>query len=101
MKSILFSTTATPLQLAAVRRALVSAGAAGVTVLEGDRTAFIISDPSDDIHLDDYRNFPGVEGVQQASDKNQRVAHTAPSINLESGIEGLTVIAAPCGIESE
>lgn len=101
MKSILFSTTATPLQLAAVRRALVSAGAAGVTVLEGDRTAFLVSDPSDEIRLDDYRHFPGVEAVQQASDKNERVAHATSSINLESGVEGLTVIAGPCGIESE
>lgn len=101
MKSILFSATATPLQIAAVRRALVSAGAAGVTVLEGDRTMFIVSDPSDDVHLDDYRAFPGVDGVQQASDKNERVAHAAPAMNLESGVEGLTVIAGPCGIETE
>jgi len=101
MKAILFSAEATPLQIAAVKRALMNDGAAGISTLDGDRIAFAISDPADEIRLDDYRALPGVVGVMQQEDKNLHVAHDLPKIDLQSGIEGLTMIAGPCGIESE
>lgn len=101
MKSILFTTDASALQIAAVRRALMSDGAAAITPLKGDRTILLVSDPSGEIVLERYRSLPGVEGILEEEEKNLRVAHDRPSTNLESGIEGLTVIAGPCGIESE
>lgn len=101
MKAILFHKDATPLQKGAVKRALMTDGAAGITPLEGDRTVFLVSDPAEEIGLDHYAAMPGVEGVMHQEDKNIRVAHEEPTINIESGIEGLTMIAGPCGIESE
>jgi 3-deoxy-7-phosphoheptulonate synthase len=101
MKSILFTSGATQLQIAAVTRALMNAGAAGISRLKGDRTVFLISDPADEIRLEEYRTMPGVEGVMEQEEKNLHVARDVPKIDLESGIEGLTVIAGPCGIESE
>lgn len=101
MKAILFERDATALQAAAVKRALMNDGAAGITPLEGGRLVYLISDPADEIALDDYSRMPGVEGVMRHEDKNLRVAHDTPPINIESGIEGLTIIAGPCGIESE
>ncbi len=101
MKSILFSSDATPLQIAAVKRALMSGGAAGVTTLEGDRTALLVSDPADEIALAGYRDYPGVEGVMEQDEKNVHVSGPAPEIDLDSGGEGITIIAGPCGIESE
>ncbi len=101
MKSILFSPEATSLQIAAVKRALMSEGAAGVSVLEGDRTIFLVSDPADEIRLESYRAYPGVEAIMEAGEKNVHVAHDSPKLDLTSGIEGLTMIAGPCGIEGE
>jgi 3-deoxy-7-phosphoheptulonate synthase len=101
MKSILFSLDATPLQIAAVRRDLMTRGAAGVNQLAGDRTILLVSDPAEEIRLADYRSFPGVEGVMEQEEKNLHVARDVPEVDLESGIEGLTIIAGPCGIESE
>ncbi|MBS1913626.1 MAG: bifunctional 3-deoxy-7-phosphoheptulonate synthase/chorismate mutase [Bacteroidetes bacterium] len=76
-------------------------GAAGITPLEGDRAVFLVSDPADEIRLEAYSSMPGVEGVMRHEDKNLRVAHDTPPVDIESGIEGLTMIAGPCGIESE
>ncbi len=101
MKSILFTKDATPLQTATVKRALMSAGAASISMLGGERTIYLISDPADEIRLEEFRGMAGVEGVMEGVEKNIHVAHDTPSLNLESGIEGLTVIAGPCGIESE
>ncbi len=101
MKAILFHGDATPLQIAAVKRALMTDGAAGITPLNGDRSMFLISDPADEIVLDHYSTMPGVEGAMCDEDKNIRVAHDVPALNLESGIEGLMMIGGPCGIESE
>lgn len=101
MKAILLAREATALQIAAVKRALMNDGAAGLNLLEGDRKVFLISDPADEIRLDEYASMPGVEGVMHQEDKNIRVSHDVPSIDIESGIEGLTMIAGPCGIESE
>jgi 3-deoxy-7-phosphoheptulonate synthase len=101
MKAILFAQDATPLQIAAVKRALMNDGAAGITPLQGDRTVFLISDPADEILLDHYGDMPGVEGAMLQEDKNLRVAHDTPPVDIESGIDGLTMIAGPCGIESE
>ncbi len=101
MKAILFTTEATALQIAAVKRELMNEGAAGINLLDGDRKVFLVSDPADEIRLNDYSSLPGVEGVMHQEDKNIRVAHDLPKISLESGIEGLTMIAGPCGIESE
>lgn len=101
MKSILFSRDATPLQKAAVRRALMSDGAAGVSSLEGDRTVLVVTDPAGEVALERYRAFPGVEGIMEEAEKNVHVAHDLPKIDLTSGIDGLTVIAGPCGIEGE
>jgi len=101
MKAILFDKAATALQISAVKRALMNDGVAGLNLLDGDRKVFLLSDPADEIRLDDYSAMPGVEGVLRQEDKNVRVAGDRPSINIESGIEGLTMIAGPCGIESE
>jgi 3-deoxy-7-phosphoheptulonate synthase len=101
MKSILFTTDASPLQIAAVRRSLMSDGAAGITPLNGDRTILLVSDPSGEIDLARYRDRPGVEGILEEEEKNLRTALDRPKESFESGIEGLTVIAGPCGIESE
>ncbi len=101
MKSILFSSGATTLQIAAVKRALMSAGAASITSLEGERTVLLVSDPAGEIVLSEFRSFSGVEAIMEQQEKNLHVANDAPAPNLSSGIEGLTMIAGPCGIESE
>lgn len=79
----------------------MSAGAAGVSTLDGDRTVMLVSDPSDEIGIAEYRTFPGVEGVMEQAEKNTHVAFDVPKLDLHSGIDGLTMIAGPCGIESE
>ncbi|MBC8144319.1 MAG: bifunctional 3-deoxy-7-phosphoheptulonate synthase/chorismate mutase [bacterium] len=101
MKSILFNADATQLQIAAVRRALTTAGAAIVYTLEGDRTVMLVSDPADEFQLVVYRTMPGVEAVMQQEEKNLHVSRDRPTIDLTSGIDGMTIIAGPCGIESE
>ncbi|MDB5035211.1 MAG: 3-deoxy-7-phosphoheptulonate synthase [Chlorobi bacterium] len=101
MKAILFTSDATPLQIAAVRRELMHDGAAGISTLNGARVVLLISDPADEIRLDEYSSLPGVTGVMEQEEKNLRVAHDRPPIDIQSGIEGLTMIAGPCGIESE
>lgn len=101
MKSILFAREATPLQVSAIRRALMTAGAASVSMLDGDRKVMLISDPAGEISLDAYRAMPGVEAVMHQEEKNVHVSGDRPSIDLTSGIEGMTIIAGPCGIESD
>jgi 3-deoxy-7-phosphoheptulonate synthase len=101
MKAILFTKESTPLQLAAVKRELMEDGAAGITELAGERRVLLVSDPSEEIRLERYRQLPGVESVLNEDEKNIRVATDRPPINLESGIDGMTVIAGPCGLESE
>jgi 3-deoxy-7-phosphoheptulonate synthase len=101
MKSILFAADATPLQIAAVRRALTNAGAASVSMLSGARTVMLVGDPAGEISIGDYRTMPGVEDVMQQEEKNVHVSGDRPAIDLTSGIEGMTIIAGPCGIESE
>ncbi len=101
MKAILFTSESTPLQLAAVKRELMEDGAAGLTELDGDRRILLVSDPSEEIHLERYRAMAGVASVLTESEKNIRVATDRPPMNLESGIDGMTVIAGPCGLESE
>src|SRR5687768_10830602 len=101
MKSILFSTDATTRQIDAVRRALTNAGAASVVRLQGERVLLIVRDPAAEIPLDRYRSMPGVDDVMEQEEKNLHVSSARPQLDLTSGIEGLTVIAGPCGIESE
>jgi 3-deoxy-D-arabino-heptulosonate 7-phosphate (DAHP) synthase len=45
--------------------------------------------------------MPGVESLPTGRLKNSRVAEAIDSGDLDSGIAGLTIIAGPCGIESE
>jgi 3-deoxy-7-phosphoheptulonate synthase len=101
MKSILFTRDVTPLQVDAVRRALISAGAAGISALQGERIVLVISDPAGEVRLDHFRDMAGVDDVMEQEEKNVHVAREAPEFNFESGIEGMSVIAGPCGIESE
>lgn len=102
MKSLLFHTDATPLQIEAVRRDLMSAGAAGVTMLrDGARVVMVIDDPSEAIPLDAYRSAPGVESAMTAATKNVHARGGEDDGSYDSGIRGLTIIAGPCGIESE
>ena len=101
MKSILISAQATPLQIAAIRRSLTNDGAASVSVMQGARTVLLVSDPAGDIRLDEYRSMPGVEDVMEQSEKNVHVSSDRPAVDLTSGIEGMTIIGGPCGIESE
>lgn len=101
MKSILFAANATPLQIASVRRALTTDGAASVATLDGDRTMVVVGDPGGEIDLARYRMMPGVEAIMQQEDKNVHVSSDRPPLDLASGIDGMTIIAGPCGIESE
>lgn len=102
MKSILFTSDATSVQTAAVRRALMTDGAAAVQVMSGGgRTVMLVDDPAETVRLESYAGMSGVECVMAQDDKNTRVSGDAPPDGLESGIEGLTIIAGPCGIETE
>ena len=101
MKAIIFRTDATALQIEAVRRRLISDGAAAVAAMRGERTMVIVSDPAGEIPLEHLRGMPGIEDLLEQEEKNLRVAHGLPPTDLTSGIDGLTVIAGPCGIESE
>lgn len=106
-KTILFDTDATALQIEAVRRELMTAGATGVSSMSsGERTMLLIDDPADIISLDGYREAPGVETVMRGGSKNWQVergvdGRGASLGDYDSGIEGMTIIAGPCGIESE
>ena len=101
-KTILFRTDATRLQTEAVKRGLMTAGAAGITPMtSGERTLFLVDDPADVLHLEDFLSAAGVETVLQGSTKNRRVEDAEVHENYDSGIDGLTIIAGPCGIESE
>lgn len=101
-KTILFSPDATPLQIEAVRRNLMTCGAAGLSGMSsGSRNLLLIDDPADVIDLDGFTDAPGVEAVMRAGSKNRLVEGAEPSGNYDSGVEGLTIIAGPCGIESE
>lgn len=101
MTTLIFTHDATPLQIEAVRRRLAGEGAAEITRMSGERTAFLVDDPAGMVAFDAVRGMPGVESVLTATDKNRAVADTRPAAKLESGIEGLLVIAGPCSIESE
>lgn len=102
MKLVLFGSEATARQVEAVRRRLMSDGAAGVSMLRSaDRYVFLVSDPSHEVSFDDVRALPGVESVMEESDKNLRVASDRPPVNLDSGIAGHTIIGGPCSVESE
>ncbi len=102
MKSILFHTGATDYQIEAVRRSLMTVGAANVTTMSsGGRTIMLVDDPTGVIDIDEYLNAPGVETTLQADEKNRHVALAESSGIYDSGIEGLTIIAGPCGIETE
>ncbi len=101
MISILLSSEATSLQVGAVRRHLMAYGAASITTLEGDRRVLLVDDPAGLIRPADLRELPGVDDVMLQAEKNEHVAHDRPVTELTSGIEGMTVIAGPCGIESE
>jgi len=101
MKLILFHTDATPLQIDATRRRLMTDGAAGVERMSGDRTIFVVNDPSDEIQLARYRAMPGVETTLEGGEKNVRVSGDGSPPEMTSGIPGLTIIAGPCSIESE
>jgi len=101
MTTLIFTYDATPHQIEAVRRAIVGEGAAEITRMNGDRVAFLVDDPAGLVHFDRMQQMPGVESVLNASDKNRAVAEVTPATRLESGIEGLLVIAGPCSIESE
>lgn len=101
-KTILFSTDATSLQIEAVRRDLMTAGVATISPMtSGSRTLFLIDDPAEAADLATYANAPGVEEVMHAGAKNRHVEGAEISGNYDSGVEGLTIIAGPCGIESE
>lgn len=101
MTSILIASSATALQVEAVRRALMTAGAASVSVLRGEHTVIVVSDPAGEVRLDAIVSMPGVLEVLVQEQKNVHVAEAAPRAELESGIDGMTIIAGPCGIESE
>lgn len=101
-KTILFTSDATALQIEAVRRDLMTRGAAGVSAMSsGTRNLFLVDDPADVIAIERYLHAPGVDTVMQAGTKNRLVEGAEASKNYDSGIEGLTIIAGPCGIESE
>ncbi len=102
MKSLLFRTDATGLQIKAAERKLMTAGAAGITpVSSAARTVLMIDDPAGLIDLEACREFPGVEDVMEAGSKNRYVTAAENSPAYDSGVEGLTIIAGPCGIETE
>ena len=101
-KTILFSTNATGLQIEAVRRDLMTTGAAGVVPMTSrERTLFLIDDPADVILLERFGSVAGVETVMEGNAKNREVEEADVQENYDSGVEGLTIIAGPCGIESE
>ena len=102
MYSILFTPQATDVQISSVRRHLMNGGAASVDLLaDGDRRVIIFDDPAGLIDLPSIGSMPGVESLPTGRVKNSRVAEALDSDDLDSGISGLTVIAGPCGIESE
>ena len=101
-KTILFRTDATRLQIEAVMRELMNSGVASVsTMASAKRTILLMDDPVDTIDIERFQSAAGVEAVMQGSAKNHTVKLTEASKNYDSGVEGLTVIAGPCGIESE
>ena len=102
MYSILFRPEATDLQISSVRRHLMNGGAAAVDLLaDGDRRVIIFDDPAGLLDLTTVGEMPGVESLPTGRLKNSRVAEAIDSGDFDSGITGLTIIAGPCGIESE
>ncbi|MEZ4785564.1 MAG: bifunctional 3-deoxy-7-phosphoheptulonate synthase/chorismate mutase [Candidatus Kapaibacterium sp.] len=102
MKSLLFHTDATDLQVKAAQRALMTAGAANITRMSSaGRTLMLVEDSAGLIDIQEFGKMPGVEVAMEASSKNGHVATAENSPIYDSGIEGLTIIAGPCGIETE
>lgn len=102
MYSILFAPAATDHQVSSVRRHLMNRGAAQVDLLEdGGRRVVIFDDPAGMLDLEEIASLPGVDAMPSGRVKNSRVVDAVEPLDLDSGIERLTVIAGPCGIESE
>lgn len=89
-------------QVDSVRRFLMSSGAAEVVpISSGGRQLVTYTDPAGLVSTEAVRSLPGVSGVAGTETKNRLVASASRPKNLDSGARGLTVIAGPCGIESE
>ncbi len=102
MRAILFFEDATQLQISGVTRHLMTQGASEVSSMrDGGRHLLLFRDPAGNVDRAALANMPGIASVLEGTTKNSLVSEATSPINLDSGIEGLTIIAGPCGIESE
>ena len=103
MYSIIIAHDATPLQVSGIKRYLMTSGAATLEEFRGKegRVIITVSDPAGLIDVDALARVTGVDDVLRRGTKNRLVAESPAVEGLDSGIEGMTIIAGPCGIESE
>ena len=102
MPAILFTDNATELQISGVKRHLMTQGAADVrSMFDGRQSMLLFDDPSGGVDPTQLRSMPGIASLLIGRTKNSLVSETQVDDDLDSGIDGLTIVAGPCGIESE
>ena len=102
MNVIRFETSTVSSRLRAVERRLMTLGASVVqSVVDQQQSLLLFEDPARLVDDTIIQAMPGVLSITYDRTKNGLVERAPAPAGFTSGIDNLTIIAGPCGIESE